>query len=840
VLAPRYPRTDFPQQGWLAKAPLNLYESDKGYGWYRPTQSENEEPRPRAACQRRIRVYYDTQPASVWFTTLPAGFDPSQQNWFISSERIAARKYRYDLDAHRLGAVQFQSWSIPSERPSRKRLVRDTQPNLSWIVPSVIFDPQLWPATQISSERLRDVKPYRYDLDGHRLGTVGFTSWSIDSQRTTSRSYRLHEQSNVSWIFQNLTAQFDPSTQPWSQYSERTGQKKRSYLQWRTVPTGIGTPTEFDPRTFNWIIDSQRTAARSYRIIDPVTVDWIFPTLAAFDPSTQPWKIDSERYRTPARRRDSGLSDVSWIFPNLPAFDAAQFPWSISSERIRPKLQHDVRWRARPSGFSVPVTAFDQATVNWFIESARIAARRYRIIDNINTAWIFPTLPAFDPSIFNWAIESRRIGPKPKNYVQWRTTPTGLGTPTPVFDPSTGIWTIRGERTEKRVYWTSQLPDIGWLFQSIPAFDPSTQPWIQLSERLRAVNRYRYDLDAHRLGLVRFDSWAIQSERPSKIRRAIATQPQFSWLVPSVIFDPQLWPATSIDSQRKWTRSLLQRHINPDNAWIFQNIGAFDPATINWLIESRRVWPKPRNYVQWRTTPTGFGTPPPAFDPATGLWTISSFVPNRTRRTRDTVLQPAWFVPSVIFDPTLYPATAIPSYRHWVKKRGLWHPDVDNAWIFTNIPAPFDPQNMAWSIPDRRLDKFNRRSQQWQYDPDFGWIYVNPLPPVVPPPTINYQGDGKKRRRKKKKFFDLFSEIEQTIRTTIAGPVSVEDLPRASVGSQPVPYESSELDRLFAEAAEYEDLSIRVEHLRRDLSAYQALREQQMIEDDDDDMWILM
>jgi hypothetical protein len=201
------------------------------------------------------------------------------------------------------------------------------------------------------------------------------------------------------------------------------------------------------------------------------------------------------------------------------------------------------------------------------------------------------------------------------------------------------------------------------------------------------------------------------------------------------------------------------------------------------------------------------------------------------------VVQPAWFVPSVIFDPTLYPATSIPSYRHWVKKRGLWQPDPEPGWIFQ---TPFDPRNMAWGIPDRRMPKISRRSQQWQYDPEVGWIYVNPLPPVIPPPTINYQGDGKKRRRKKKKFFNLFSEIEHTIRTTIAGPVSIEDLPRASVASQPVPYEESELDRLFAEAAEYEDLSIRVENLRRDLSAYKALREQQMIEDDDDDMWILM
>lgn len=249
MLTIRHPRTDFPQQGWIRKPTVegttgDFYEAGTDFGWYRPTQSENEEPRPRYAYPRRNLPFYDTQPEPVWFTTLPAGFDPSQQSWFISSERIAARKYRYDLDSHRLGVVQFQGWSIQSERPSRKLLVRDTQPNLSWIVPSVIFDPQLWPATVVHSERLRDVKPYRYDLDGHKLGVVGFQSWSIDSQRIARRSSRITEQSDVSWIFQNLAA--------------------------------------FDPAVQNWSIDSQRTQSRKYRITEHIDTSWIFPTLPAW------------------------------------------------------------------------------------------------------------------------------------------------------------------------------------------------------------------------------------------------------------------------------------------------------------------------------------------------------------------------------------------------------------------------------------------------------------------------------------------------------------------------------------------------------------------------------
>ena len=117
---------------------------------------------------------------------------------------------------------------------------------------------------------------------------------------------------------------------------------------------------------------------------------------------------------------------------------------------------------------------------------------------------------------------------------------------------------------------------------------------------------------------------------------------------------------------------------------------------------------------------------------------------------------------------------------------------------------------------------------------------------VVPPATINYQGDGKGsagRKKRRNRTYELFAEMERTIWTELTGPVVVEAPPLGRLES-PVVVDVSKgydyaLDQLLATAGEYQELSRRVAVLRTEISAYQS-RTRQMLEDDDEETWLLM
>jgi len=117
--------------------------------------------------------------------------------------------------------------------------------------------------------------------------------------------------------------------------------------------------------------------------------------------------------------------------------------------------------------------------------------------------------------------------------------------------------------------------------------------------------------------------------------------------------------------------------------------------------------------------------------------------------------------------------------------------------------------------------------------------------PVIPPATINYQGDGKERSGRKKRrnrTYELFAEMERTIWTELTGPVVVDAPPHPATAAPSVDvskgYDAA-LDQLLATAGEYEELSRRVAVLRTEISAYQS-RTRQMLEDDDEETWLLM
>ena len=115
---------------------------------------------------------------------------------------------------------------------------------------------------------------------------------------------------------------------------------------------------------------------------------------------------------------------------------------------------------------------------------------------------------------------------------------------------------------------------------------------------------------------------------------------------------------------------------------------------------------------------------------------------------------------------------------------------------------------------------------------------------VVPAPTVNYQGGGgggrtERDRPRRKRTQELFAELEQTIRATLAGePITLARaaaLPTVdlSQGLDPA------LDALLATAGEYEDLSHRVTVLRGELARY-AAQQRQALAEDDEETWLLM
>lgn len=111
--------------------------------------------------------------------------------------------------------------------------------------------------------------------------------------------------------------------------------------------------------------------------------------------------------------------------------------------------------------------------------------------------------------------------------------------------------------------------------------------------------------------------------------------------------------------------------------------------------------------------------------------------------------------------------------------------------------------------------------------------------PPIPPPTVYYQGDGKRARRKRRQTDALYTDLERTIRETLAGEPNVA-APLVAAPAQTVQSFDAALDALFENAQHYQDLSAKVAGLKRDLRAYELDQQRKRIEADDEETWLLM
>ena len=116
-------------------------------------------------------------------------------------------------------------------------------------------------------------------------------------------------------------------------------------------------------------------------------------------------------------------------------------------------------------------------------------------------------------------------------------------------------------------------------------------------------------------------------------------------------------------------------------------------------------------------------------------------------------------------------------------------------------------------------------------------LFVSVGAPVVPGPTVDYQGDGKPRRRRNRRKHDteiLLADMERTIRELVEGPPVVAASEPDAIADSPVTILWSGLDDLRADAAQYVDLNGKLRTLEAALQAYEARQWQDFLDDDDE------
>ena len=425
---------------------------------------------------------------------------------------------------------------------------------------------------------------------------------NINGYRTRKRSVRPFYQTEPQqgWLNKPVNLNLYEANSGFGWFSEtqsfrpdqtklRYGAKSRSkVLQfYQTQPGDVYDPSVLARLHTSWVIPSERLRPHPARDLDRWDQDDanfdVVNFTAAFDPSLLNWQIPSARIPNhPARDLDRwDQDDANFDVVNFAqAFDPATQDWHIDSALTSKRLGRFLRE-------TVPDNAWmgDHAQLNaWGIPADRMRlGLRYQRDTNTDVSWIFPTLPVFDPVNFNWTQQTEQT---------------------------------QGGKTYQR----DTNPDTSWMFPNLPAaFDPSTQNWTIDSPRTsKSLGRFIRETLFDNVWMGNQQAWPIPSDR-------MVPGPRYRW------------------------------DTNIDISWLFTNLPAvFDPAIQNWVQQTDTY----RSRKWWSDSP----------------------------------IPQAWMVPAVIYDPTLWPGTTIDSQRLWLKTRGRWQPDLDNAW------AQFSVANKVWTI----------------------------------------------------------------------------------------------------------------------------------------------
>lgn len=224
-----FPRTDFPQQGWIRKPTVNgtvndFYEAIKGFGWFSQTQSfrSNEHQISYGARIRSlVRPFYQTEP---------------QQGWIRKPTVNGATNDLYEAITD-FGWYGRTNSDVP---PIRKSRMLDQWP----------FDDTAVDISQVFNPATAD--------------------WGIDTALASKKIRRYSvDQPNTDWIGNVASGSlFDPSII--GGILEQTADTRRWILQQLSLNVGIKSdgaagpppPVPFDPAVLGWTIDSGRTPNR--------------------------------------------------------------------------------------------------------------------------------------------------------------------------------------------------------------------------------------------------------------------------------------------------------------------------------------------------------------------------------------------------------------------------------------------------------------------------------------------------------------------------------------------------------------------------------------------------
>ena len=317
---------------------------------------------------------------------------------------------------------------------------------------------------------------------------------------------------------------------------------------YQTKPSEVYDPSVLARLHTSWSIPSERTRAHAARDLDRWDQDdanFDVITFTTFDPAQQEWHIETVKTRT-RKWWSSDPQPFDWLYQNV-LVDPSVFLWTMPDVRTR------ARNAAIPRGSEPQDTSwvyqnlplvFDPATQTWMADTTSTRTRKWWSSDpHPQFDWLYQNV-LVDPSLYSWSIDSQW---KP-NRRPWSSDPHPQFDwlfQNVLFDPLLyrgGHPADRMAQTRLRKEWQTfrSDPDLAWIVVTLSiAFDPATQRWT---------------LDWPRMGLRK--TWS-HIPMPD------------AWLVPSVIFDAQFFPATNLDSSREWGKALGRWQPDVDNAWLY-------------------------------------------------------------------------------------------------------------------------------------------------------------------------------------------------------------------------------------------------------------------------------
>ena len=534
--------TDFPQQGWLGKPNLTLYEAIGHIDWFQITQSfrRNETGNGRQNDKRTVYSWLD-QPQQIW----------------LSGQTSVG------LDVPLFYTGVHGDHNQPKV-PKVKYWTDNTPPDYGWIGKNsgLVYDP-----TEIGFLWLSDsyrMRKRNVDAD-KRYGLPFGRGASIPDPRNANAA---HEQARQSFRMRDSFWNKYPN---WRQTSPLTGyniqplpQAPFVKAQWPSIPIQADRARlrKQDVRitTLNDGYITANLVAPTFDAVWMVAIDQLvnswrqqyvqqltlspglgrnnvdggaLPVAAPFDVTTFPWAIHSQFLRKgftwpklTDQKTSFGIIDPAAIYDIL----AAQTASFLAN---RGKAFNDARWRQRhewsDAAFEsqLAVTTFDpiRMSSNFNLASEFMRKRKWFTSDPTELSWLIPPV-LYDATFFN---------PIPAETGSFRMP-----------------WVNKDRRQQ------TYDPDEGWLFTGTPAFDPRNMAWMEWADRML----------------------------PRTFLRDLRQQ-TYSWDNAWNVFHPELidWNFHTIQTGLRTNfPDRRQRAYDPDYGW---NI--YHPETINWHIPDERM-----------------------------------------------------------------------------------------------------------------------------------------------------------------------------------------------------------------------------------------------------------